>query len=135
MRTVDFEPDLIKTIWSIVASILHLGQINFASKNEIKNKTASDKNTDCVQIHHDSIGCIKTIANLLNLNESELHTSLTSRLIATGSRDVLTKFYTLPEASYAKNALAKALYEKLFGFIFSRINQILNVKGKVFIII
>jgi myosin-1 len=131
MRTANFEPDLIRTIWSLIASIIHLGQINFSARTDMNNNAVSGQNTDSVQIHPTSIGLTNTIASLLELDEDELRTALTSRLIATGSRDVLTKCHTSIEASYARDALAKAMYEKLFTFIFSRINQILDVKGRV----
>jgi myosin heavy subunit len=53
---------------------------------------------------------IKTITNLLSINEADFVKSLTSRLIATGSKDLVNKELTIADATYARDALAKVFY-------------------------
>lgn len=120
MKIANFEPELITTIWGIVASVIHLGNVNFepSTGNDMNNN--NDKNSAEVQIHRDSLQAIKSIAKLLNIDENELKMALTSRLIATGSKDVLTKYHSLKDALYAKDAFAKvSLYDVMYSLLIS----------------
>lgn len=107
MKIANFEPELITTIWGIVASVIHLGNVNFEPVTGKDMNNNNDKNSAEVQIHRDSLHAIKTIAKLLSIDENELKMALTSRLLATGSKDVLTTYHSLKDALYAKDAFAK----------------------------
>ena len=111
MKIANFEPELIKTIWNIVAAVIHLGNVNFASDGD-RDMNNNDKNSGQVQIDNNSLQALKSIARLLNIDEGELKMALTSRVIATGSKDVLTTFHSYKEALYAKDAFAKVCISK-----------------------
>ena len=120
MKTANFEPALIKTIWSIVAAIMHLGNVKFESlttsssddtnkphHKSNNNNGSSGSNTPLARVHRESTHELHTVGKLLQLEPSELEKSLTSRLIASGAKDLVTTFHTVKEALYARDALAK----------------------------
>lgn len=111
MRITNFDPYLVKTIWSIVASVIHLGNISFESVDDEKDQNNNSKNANSERAHAkvsgESMEQIKIISKLLNIDEDELVKALTSRLIASGSKELMTTFHSVKEASYARDALAK----------------------------
>ena len=107
MKIANFEPELMATIWKIVAAVIHLGNVNFEPAAGKDANNNNKKNSAEVQIDRDSLQEIKTIAKLLSIDENELKMALTSRLLATGSNDVLTTYHSLKDALYAKDAFAK----------------------------
>ena len=119
MKTANFSPSFIKTIWSIVAAIVHLGNIKFeSSETDINNNSsASEKLNLNAQATLSSLSSneIRLVSQLLKLDENELKKALTSRLIASGSRELVTKNHSVKEALYARDALAKVGF---FSFAF-----------------
>ena len=114
MRITNFDPSLVKTIWSIVASVIHLGNISFESVDDEKDQNNNNsKNANSERAHakvaRESMEQIKIISKLLDIDEDELVKALTSRLIASGSKELMTTFHSVKEASYARDALAKVI--------------------------
>lgn len=125
MKISNFDKTLIKTIWSVVASIIHLGNVKFESNetdlnnnsNNVKNQkinSSSEKSSiSQAQLSNDSLKEIKIIARLLKVDESDLIKSLTTRLIASGSKELVTTYHSVKEANYARDALAKVKNEQI----------------------
>lgn len=131
MKVVNFDPAQINTIWSIVAAVIHLGNVKFdMSESDLNNNQNSRKSNNEATLSSDSSQAIKTIAKLLRVGEQELREALTSRLITTG-KDMVRKVLSIKEALYAKDAFAKAMYEQLFAWIFIKINQVLDIKNTI----
>lgn len=111
MRISNFEPELVKTIWSIVAAIIHLGNVKFESNETTSdlnnNRNGVDSASSQTKICPESMREIKIISKLLKLDEAELVKSLTSRLIASGAKEILTTYHSVKEAAYARDALSK----------------------------
>lgn len=111
-KVLGIAPDAIDSVWRTVASILHLGNIEFVQDGE----STKIKNMDLMRI----------VADLLRVPEDQLVRSLVGRVIAARG-EVMEKSFTLGEAMVARNAFAKAIYERLFSTIVSHVNTAIQV--------
>lgn len=71
---------------------------------------------------------LQSAAKLLQVTESELAAALSKRTIAAGG-NVMKKDHNSTQAEYGKDALAKAIYDRLFTWIISRINRAILFRG------
>ncbi|KAH8328088.1 hypothetical protein KR067_003900 [Drosophila pandora] len=113
-KTLGFSTDEVQTIWRTVAAILHLGNVEF--------QTIEDELVISNKQH------LQSTARLLQVTESDLSTALTKRVIAAGG-NVMQKDHNATQAEYGKDALAKAIYDRLFTWIISRINRAILFRG------
>ncbi|KAM8716063.1 hypothetical protein ACLKA7_003015 [Drosophila subpalustris] len=113
-KTLGFQADEVQTIWRTIASVLHLGNVEF--------QTIEDELVISNKSH------LQSAAKLLQVTESELSAALTKRTIAAGG-NVMKKDHDATQAEYGKDALAKAIYDRLFTWIISRINRAILFRG------
>ncbi|NXH09505.1 MYO1D protein, partial [Bucco capensis] len=114
MKVIGFKQEEIQTVYKIVAAILHLGNLKFS----VDGDTAVIENGKVVSI----------IAELLCTKAELVEKALLFRTVATG-RDVIDKQHTEQEATYGRDAFAKAIYERLFCWIVTHINSVIEVKN------
>ncbi|PSN38767.1 Myosin-IA [Blattella germanica] len=113
-RTLGFSNSEIETVWKIVAAVIHLGNITFKSQDD-STRPADN-------------GVVNKAAAMLNVAPGELTKALIERVIAARG-EVIEKTHTLPEAEYGRDALAKAVYDRLFTWIVGRVNDALVIEG------
>lgn len=106
-----------RDIYSIVAAVLHLGNISFEDDLE-------DSRGGC-RIEASSERALETTARLMGLDKELLRQSLVSRIMSTTRGGHKGTVYmvqlSLHQAQAARDALAKAIYSKLFDHIVTKI--------------
>ncbi|KAK4754045.1 hypothetical protein SAY87_002149 [Trapa incisa] len=101
-----------EAIFRVVASILHIGNINFAKGKEIDSSVIRDEKSK----YH-----LNTAAELLRCDAQSLEDALIKRVMVT-PEEVITRTLDPLNAVGSRDALAKTLYSRLFDWIVEKIN-------------
>uniref|UniRef100_A0A146M4P3 Myosin-IA n=1 Tax=Lygus hesperus TaxID=30085 RepID=A0A146M4P3_LYGHE len=117
-KTLGFTAAEIETLWKVVAAVLHLGNVTF----EVND------NNEGVKVCGASVS---KVSRLLQVTENELCTALTERVIAARG-EVMQKMHTSVEAEYGRDALAKAIYDRLFSWIVKKVNSAIEAQEKTY---
>eukprot|EP00179_Madagascaria_erythrocladioides_P014805 CAMPEP_0198364584 /NCGR_PEP_ID=MMETSP1450-20131203/153739_1 /TAXON_ID=753684 ORGANISM="Madagascaria erythrocladiodes, Strain CCMP3234" /NCGR_SAMPLE_ID=MMETSP1450 /ASSEMBLY_ACC=CAM_ASM_001115 /LENGTH=1082 /DNA_ID=CAMNT_0044072023 /DNA_START=157 /DNA_END=3405 /DNA_ORIENTATION=- len=110
-KVLQFDDGIQQSMFRVLAAILHLGNVVYSA--------AGDK------AKIDDAAPIAAAARLLACDEAKLRGALLSRTVSAGGQHINTPL-KLAQAQYARDALCKTIYEKVFRTVVRRINAVLK---------
>ncbi|KAJ2864287.1 class II myosin [Coemansia aciculifera] len=112
MTTTGFRPEEQADLFRIIAAILHLGNVQFqATRNDeavLREQVAAEK-----------------LCHVLGIQLSDFTRALLRPSIKAG-KDWVTQSRTLQQVTFSVEALARSMYERMFGALVSRINSAMS---------
>ncbi|XP_023242881.1 unconventional myosin-Va-like [Centruroides sculpturatus] len=123
LRLLGFSESQQMSIFRILASILHLGNVNIVEGGE----TGDD--TECCSVSENDPHLL-VMTELLGIDYNQLSLWICNRKIQS-MREIITKPMTPDQAVFSRDALAKHIYACLFNWIVSQINKSLASSDKI----
>ncbi|NXU49002.1 MYO1G protein, partial [Turnix velox] len=115
LTLIGFSPEEISSVRRILASVLLLGNVKFSEDGDV--------------VALEDMSQLQALAQVTSTSPEALEQALLSRTVAAGGGELIQRGHNLKEATYARDACAKAIYERLFCWIVEHINCGMATRG------
>ena len=106
------DESVVDGFWRTAAAILHLGEVGFGPRDDRAGSGAGQSAAPSGETAKEAVA---RVARLLGCSAADLSDALLNRQIRTPGRPATRCARTTKEAKGARDALAKAVYERLFA--------------------
>lgn len=118
MEIIGFAKEEIQTVFQLLASILNLGNVEFVERPN------ADGTDGCDVV---SVKVVQDVCHLLGCSLETLVGALMQRTVAVKG-DMVKTDLSVGDAMYARDALCKAMYNRMFTWLIKRINDSIKVR-------
>uniref|UniRef100_UPI003AABA897 unconventional myosin-Ic n=1 Tax=Centroberyx gerrardi TaxID=166262 RepID=UPI003AABA897 len=118
LSIIGFTEGEVQELLNIIASVLHLGNIQFGEGEDGETRITTDTQ-------------IRNLAKLLGVDGSALREALTHKKLIAKGEEMISPL-NFEQAGSARDALAKAVYGRTFTWLVEKINQSLALKDEVY---
>ena len=123
MKKIGMSKDKRLDVYKVVAAVLHIGNIEIG-----------ESDSGGAEVTAKGMPSVNTSADLLGLDPTTLIEAITTRATKIpGEATLVKKSLSCRNAEHARDALAKALYARLFDYVCEVINQSIPAGGEYFI--
>lgn len=120
LKELKFEEEVVDMLFSIIAGLLHLGQVQF--------DTVFDNGEEGCQVS--DISSLELAASLCGFSSDELVNVLTNRTVTSRS-ETFSKKLSKKQSIKARDAIAKIIYKLLFSWLTKEVNLQIKLANKV----
>ena len=124
LNRIGLAEEQVSSIWAIVASVLHLGNVALASPSS--SSESQEENLHCILLDESPL---QNVAHLLQIEYEILWTSFTEKKLHLPNNKAIVQPLNVTQAIDKRDALAKFLFENLFVWLVRRLNANLGGSG------